>query len=146
MPQSGRKINVSAFSPVQAVPRGAARVAQLRAPVGASSNRSALRLSTRRANLHQPSSREDAFPHRPPPPATHAERRPASFGIQSLSKGKDSTVPTTDAAMLRTILLVLLILLILGALPLWPYSTGWGYYPSGGGLLLLIILLLLLFR
>ena len=48
--------------------------------------------------------------------------------------------------MLRTILLVILILTILGSLPLWPYSAGWGYYPSGGGTLLLIILLVLLLR
>jgi len=45
----------------------------------------------------------------------------------------------------RTILLVLLILLLLGALPTWPYSTGWGYYPSGGlGLVLLIVVILVL--
>lgn len=43
------------------------------------------------------------------------------------------------------ILLVILILLVLGALPMWPYSSGWGYYPSGGlGLLLLIVLVLAL--
>jgi Protein of unknown function (DUF3309) len=43
------------------------------------------------------------------------------------------------------ILVVLLILLLLGALPTWPYSRGWGYYPSGGlGLLLLILIILLL--
>lgn len=48
--------------------------------------------------------------------------------------------------MLRTIVLILLLLLILGTLPLWPYSTGWGYYPSGGGLLILLIVLFLLFR
>jgi hypothetical protein len=47
--------------------------------------------------------------------------------------------------MLRTVLIVLLILLLVGALPSWPYSAGWGYYPSGGlGLLLLIILILVL--
>jgi hypothetical protein len=46
---------------------------------------------------------------------------------------------------MRTILLVILVLLLIGALPLWPYSTGWGYYPSGG-LILLIILILLLVR
>jgi len=47
--------------------------------------------------------------------------------------------------MLRTILLVFLVLLILGALPTWPYSAGWGYYPSGGlGLVLLIVLILVL--
>ena len=44
---------------------------------------------------------------------------------------------------MRTILLIILVVLILGALPTWPYSTGWGYYPSGGlGLLLLIVLVL----
>ena len=43
-----------------------------------------------------------------------------------------------------TILLVILILLVIGALPVYPYSTGWGYYPSGGGGLLVIILLILL--
>lgn len=43
------------------------------------------------------------------------------------------------------ILLGLLLLLLLAALPAWPYSRGWGYYPSGGlGLVLLILLLLLL--
>ncbi|HZP62306.1 MAG TPA: DUF3309 family protein [Terriglobales bacterium] len=44
-----------------------------------------------------------------------------------------------------TILLIILILLLIGALPTWPYSTGWGYYPSGGlGLVVLIIIILLL--
>lgn len=46
--------------------------------------------------------------------------------------------------MLGTILLIILILLLLGALPTWPYSTGWGYYPSGGVGLLLVILIVLL--
>ena len=47
--------------------------------------------------------------------------------------------------MLGTILLIILILLLLGALPTWPYSSGWGYYPSGGiGLILIIIVVLLL--
>jgi hypothetical protein len=46
---------------------------------------------------------------------------------------------------MRTILLIVLIVLLLGALPTWPYSTGWGYYPSGGlGLVVLIIVVLLL--
>jgi hypothetical protein len=46
---------------------------------------------------------------------------------------------------LSTILLIILILLLVGALPTWPYSGSWGYYPSGGlGLLLLIVLILLL--
>jgi hypothetical protein len=44
---------------------------------------------------------------------------------------------------LGTILLIVLVLLLLGALPAWPYSTGWGYYPSGGlGLVLIVILVL----
>jgi hypothetical protein len=47
--------------------------------------------------------------------------------------------------MLGTILLVILILLLLGALPAWPYSRGWGYYPSGGlALVLLIVVVVLL--
>jgi len=47
--------------------------------------------------------------------------------------------------MLGTILLVILILLLLGALPSWPYSRGWGYYPTGGlGLIFLIVLILVL--
>jgi hypothetical protein len=43
----------------------------------------------------------------------------------------------------RTILLIILIVLLLGALPTWPYSTGWGYYPSGGLGLVLIVLIVL---
>jgi len=47
--------------------------------------------------------------------------------------------------MLGTILIVLLILMLLGALPTWPHSRQWGYYPSGGlGLILLILLILVL--
>jgi hypothetical protein len=44
-----------------------------------------------------------------------------------------------------TILLIILVILLVGALPTWPYSSGWGYYPSGGiGLILLIIIILVL--
>ena len=46
---------------------------------------------------------------------------------------------------LGTILLIIVVLLLLGALPTWPYSSGWGYYPAGGlGLILVIILILFL--
>jgi hypothetical protein len=46
---------------------------------------------------------------------------------------------------MSTILLVILILLLIGALPTWPYSRGWGFYPSGGlGLIVLILLVLAL--
>jgi hypothetical protein len=44
-----------------------------------------------------------------------------------------------------TILVIILILLLVGALPSWPYSSGWGYYPSGGlGLVVVILIVLLL--
>jgi len=47
--------------------------------------------------------------------------------------------------LMYTILLVLLILMLLGALPTWPYSRSWGYYPSGGlGLVVVVVLVLLL--
>ncbi len=56
-------------------------------------------------------------------------------------------MPGTEEAGMRLILLIVLILLLLGALPTWPYSTDWGYYPSGGlGLVLVILLLLIVFR
>jgi hypothetical protein len=51
----------------------------------------------------------------------------------------------SGVTMIGTILLIILILILVGALPTWPYSTGWGYYPSGGfGLLLVIVIVLLL--
>jgi hypothetical protein len=47
--------------------------------------------------------------------------------------------------MLGTILLIVLILMLLGALPTWPHSRSWGYYPSGGlGLLVVVLIVLLL--
>jgi hypothetical protein len=46
---------------------------------------------------------------------------------------------------MNLLLLIILIIIVIGLLPAWPYSRGWGYYPSGiGGLLLLILILLLL--
>lgn len=46
---------------------------------------------------------------------------------------------------MSTILIVILVLILIGLLPTWPYSSGWGYYPSGGaGLVLLILVILLL--
>jgi Protein of unknown function (DUF3309) len=46
---------------------------------------------------------------------------------------------------MNLIILIIVILLLIGALPTWPYSTGWGYYPSGGlGLVLLMLIILLL--
>jgi hypothetical protein len=47
--------------------------------------------------------------------------------------------------MLGTVLIILLVLMLLGALPTWPHSRGWGFYPSGGlGLLLAIVIIVLL--
>ncbi len=47
--------------------------------------------------------------------------------------------------MLSTILIVILILLLIGALPTWPYSADWGYYPGGGlGLILVVVIILVL--
>jgi hypothetical protein len=46
---------------------------------------------------------------------------------------------------MRLILLIIVILLVVGALPTWPYSAGWGYYPSGGlGLIVIILIIVLL--
>lgn len=46
---------------------------------------------------------------------------------------------------MRNVILILLILMLIGSLPTWPYSSGWGYYPSGGmGVLVLILVILLL--
>jgi hypothetical protein len=61
------------------------------------------------------------------------------LGSHSVGFPKENTMP------LGTILLIILVVLLIGALPTWPYSGGWGYYPSGGlGLLLVIVLILLL--
>lgn len=51
-----------------------------------------------------------------------------------------------ETKTMRLILLVLVIILLIGALPAWPYSGGWGYYPSGGlgGLLVILLVLALL--
>jgi hypothetical protein len=50
-----------------------------------------------------------------------------------------------EGQVLRTLLFIIVIIILIGALPTWPYSTGWGYYPSGGaGVLLIIIIILLL--
>ncbi len=47
---------------------------------------------------------------------------------------------------MSTLLMIILVLLLVGALPTWPYSSGWGYYPAGGfGVILLIALVFLLF-
>lgn len=67
------------------------------------------------------------------------KRRPTGpFGARSH--------PIPEAAMtLGTILLIILILILIGSLPTWPYSRGWGYYPTGGlGIIVIILIILLL--
>jgi hypothetical protein len=63
-----------------------------------------------------------------------------AFAVNALRLLGDVTMPG-----LGTILLIVLILLLLGALPAWPHSRSWGYYPSGGlGLVVIIVLILVL--
>jgi hypothetical protein len=77
---------------------------------------------------------------------------PFSFGTSVAIDLLGASATTTSATntkwrsimSLGTILLIILILALIGALPTWPYSSGWGYYPTGGlGLVLLIIIILL---
>jgi hypothetical protein len=64
------------------------------------------------------------------------------FHVQSCSPGRNYF---KKGEVMGTILLIILILLLIGALPAWPYSSGWGYWPSGGlGLILLILIILAL--
>jgi hypothetical protein len=72
--------------------------------------------------------------------------RPRASGFQGRAVPQKKATNLRGACVgrvMRTILLIILIILLLGALPTWPYSGGWGYYPSGGfGLILLIVLIL----
>jgi hypothetical protein len=46
---------------------------------------------------------------------------------------------------MRLVLIIILVLLLIGAFPIWPYSAGWGYYPTGGfGLILVVLLIVML--
>jgi hypothetical protein len=70
------------------------------------------------------------------------ERKPSKFGR---SAHHEREANTKGQAVMGTILLIILILLLLGAVPVWPHSRGWGYYPGGGiGLILIIVLILVL--
>jgi hypothetical protein len=70
-------------------------------------------------------------------------------GLPSLGAGKTDTerlrIRIGPEDRMSTLVIIVLVLLLVGALPSWPYSSGWGYYPSGGlGLVLLIMLILAL--
>ena len=74
--------------------------------------------------------------------------RPVTTMFRLIRNRSGDSIPLTSelkgaAVSLGTILLIFLVLLLLGALPAWPYSSGWGYYPSGGLGLVLIVLLIL---
>ena len=69
-----------------------------------------------------------------------------SLQQRKITRGTRTECESAGKTM-RFLLLIILILLLIGALPTWPYSTGWGYYPSGGlGLIVLIVLLVVLLR
>jgi hypothetical protein len=73
-----------------------------------------------------------------------ARLRASAFQGRTISQKKTTNLGAVCVArLMRTILLLILILLLIGALPAWPYSTGWGYYPSGGLGLILVILIIL---
>jgi hypothetical protein len=105
-------------------------------------------LRSRRARARRPE--HDLAPYllrvalRARPDRTDRERERRGDWVPELLSGAPySRAPFTTADFhMRTILLIVLILFLLGALPAWPYSHGWGYFPSG--LLLLIVVLFLL--
>ena len=70
-----------------------------------------------------------------------------SMESRKRKKGLPFAIENYLIAPMRTILLIVLILLLIGAFPAWPYSAGWGYYPVGGiGLVLLILIIVLFMR
>src|ERR1700722_11389856 len=75
-------------------------------------------------------------------PLRRVTRRPDCLAKQSPLKSAHHRQGRLKMSI-GTILLILLVLLLIGALPAWPYSSGWGYYPSGGLGLVLIVLLVL---
>jgi hypothetical protein len=86
----------------------------------------------------------DRLSLRPPVGGTSAQIR---FQIHSYTDCPDTakTVQCATEEIMLIILLVVLLLLSLGSLPAWPYSRGWGYYPSGGlGLVVVVLVILLL--
>jgi hypothetical protein len=73
----------------------------------------------------------------------------AGMTMRLCGRGASPAAPAGKVVVMnstvRIVLVVILVLLLIGMLPTWPYSSGWGYYPSGGlGLILLIIIVLLL--
>lgn len=83
------------------------------------------------------------------PRAKHA--RTAAWNCPA-EEQKSQSMPLLDKSLaifgvskMRLLLIILLVLLLVGSFPVWPYSTGWGYYPVGGFGLLLVIIVVVLF-
>ena len=80
----------------------------------------------------------------PPHSPVFAEGTPLPIPGWFSSPARMPGIGDCGGIMLGTILLIVLILLLIGAIPAWPHSRGWGYYPSGGlGLVLIVIVILL---
>jgi hypothetical protein len=74
-----------------------------------------------------------------------ARRLAVCANARTPERGRSNFYKTRETSVLGTILLIILILILIGSLPTWPYSAGWGYYPSSGlGLVVIIILILVL--
>jgi hypothetical protein len=69
---------------------------------------------------------------------------PRLVGLHLLNGQQRGASKAQESTIMSTILLIILIVLLLGAIPAWPHSRGWGYYPSGGVGIVVVILLLLM--
>jgi hypothetical protein len=81
--------------------------------------------------------------------AAHGANSEEGGLVHAGTKSQNPRLPPglPEEMRMRLILLIILIILLLGALPTWPYSAGWGYYPSGGlGLVVVVLLVLVLMR
>ncbi len=137
--------------PQRQQPSAACRYCSSRtAPLTGPLRRLALRRSPRRTVYGAPD-RAVVFPS-PPPAPTPAARLGVGASLQGVPQLPDFIpaaeypplslfLTSRENMSISTILLIVLVLLLIGALPTWPYSSGWGYYPSGGLGLVLIVLL-----
>jgi hypothetical protein len=97
--------------------------------------------------INRPMTAGPGLPGEPLPSSSVVLRQAAAPVSAFAKRSVPARRPTQpEAAMtIGTILLILLILILIGALPTWPYSRGWGYYPTGGiGLIVVILLVLVL--
>jgi len=77
-------------------------------------------------------------------PDVSRQREVSVLALRQLAQGTNNMI---GPSLLGTVLLIVLILILLGAVPTWPHSRNWGYAPSGGvGLVLILVLILVLMR